>query len=104
MVVPALFVFGDLLVDDGNDNKLSCLAKGNFFPYAYDIDFPRGAATGRFCNGYTFVDALCACVIFWALAAVGGINYASAVGGILDETGQYPWRLERERAREAKLQ
>ncbi|KAG8083357.1 hypothetical protein GUJ93_ZPchr0015g6798 [Zizania palustris] len=90
MVVPVLFVFGDSLVDDINDNKLSCLAKANFFPYTYDIDFPRGAATGRFCNGNTFVDALCACVIFSALAAIGGINYASAAGGILDETGLYP--------------
>ncbi|KAG8086126.1 hypothetical protein GUJ93_ZPchr0010g9094 [Zizania palustris] len=76
MVVPALFVFGDLLVDDCNDNKLSCLAKGNFFPYAYDIDFPPGAATGRFCNGYTPTPSSMHSVIFWALAAVGGINYA----------------------------
>ncbi|KAL5219858.1 hypothetical protein ABZP36_024571 [Zizania latifolia] len=93
--VSALFVFGDSLVDDGNDNELSCLAKANFFPYG--IDFPQGAATGRFCNGKTFVDALCDLLgldylpPFATTSSLlsGGVNYASAAGGILDETGQH---------------
>ncbi|KAG8079123.1 hypothetical protein GUJ93_ZPchr0007g4179 [Zizania palustris] len=94
--VPALFVFGDSLVDDGNDNELSCLAKANFFPYG--IDFPQGAATGRFCNGKTFVDALCDLLgmdylppftTTSSLLSGAGVNYASAAGGILDETGQH---------------
>jgi hypothetical protein len=56
--VPALFVFGDSLVDDGNNNALaSALVKANYFPYG--LDFLGGAPTGRFCNGKTVIDALC---------------------------------------------
>jgi hypothetical protein len=52
---PALFVFGDSLIDSGNNNNLASLAKANYFPYG--IDFADGP-TGRFCNGYTIVDEL----------------------------------------------
>ena len=52
---PALFVFGDSLIDSGNNNNLASLAKANYFPYG--IDFAAGP-TGRFCNGYTIVDEL----------------------------------------------
>uniref|UniRef100_A0A0E0JTV4 GDSL esterase/lipase n=1 Tax=Oryza punctata TaxID=4537 RepID=A0A0E0JTV4_ORYPU len=99
-VPAALFVFGDSLVDDGNNNALSCLAKANFFPYG--VDFLRGVATGRFCNGNTFVDALCDLLGVdylppFATTTTGlnstslftGVNYASAAGGILDETGHH---------------
>lgn len=51
----ALFVFGDSLVDNGNNNFLSSMAKSNYYPYG--IDSNRGA-TGRFSNGDTFVDYL----------------------------------------------
>lgn len=53
--VAALFVFGDSLVDVGNNNFLSSLAKANYYPYG--IDFPAGPS-GRFTNGETFVDML----------------------------------------------
>ena len=61
---PALFVFGDSLIDSGNNNNLASLAKANYFPYG--IDFAAGP-TGRFCNGYTIVDELgkCACLNLW---------------------------------------
>lgn len=52
--VPALFVFGDSLVDVGNNNYLSSIAKANYFPYGVDNFGP----TGRFSNGKTFVDIL----------------------------------------------
>uniref|UniRef100_K3YLX9 GDSL esterase/lipase n=1 Tax=Setaria italica TaxID=4555 RepID=K3YLX9_SETIT len=62
---PALFVFGDSLIDSGNNNNLASLAKANYFPYG--IDFTAGP-TGRFSNGYTIVDELGtyvrACVLF----------------------------------------
>jgi phospholipase/lecithinase/hemolysin len=32
-----MFVFGDSLVDNGNNKKLHSIAKGNYMPY--DIDF-----------------------------------------------------------------
>ena len=53
--VPAMFVFGDSLVDPGNNNNLITLARADYEPYG--IDFPAGA-TGRFCNGGTVVDYL----------------------------------------------
>ncbi|KAL0914107.1 hypothetical protein M5K25_017611 [Dendrobium thyrsiflorum] len=53
--VPAMFVFGDSLVDPGNNNQLLTMAKANFRPHG--IDFPEGP-TGRFCNGGTVVTKL----------------------------------------------
>ncbi|XVF59817.1 hypothetical protein PTKIN_Ptkin07bG0306300 [Pterospermum kingtungense] len=46
--IPAIFVFGDSIVDPGNNNNLKTIAKGNFLPYGQD--FPTGP-TGRFSNG-----------------------------------------------------
>ncbi|QCD89030.1 zeta-carotene desaturase [Vigna unguiculata] len=94
--VPALFVFGDSLVEVGNNNFLNTMAKANFFPYG--IDFPR-AATGRFSNGRSLID------FFGEMLGVSspppfadpsttgsrilnGVNYASAASGILDESGR----------------
>jgi hypothetical protein len=54
--VPAMFVFGDSLVDVGNNNFLSSLAKSNYFPYG--CDFKTGTPSGRFSNGETFSDML----------------------------------------------
>jgi len=51
--VPALFVFGDSLVEVGNNNFLNTLARANFYPYG--IDFNQGA-TGRFSNGRSLID------------------------------------------------
>lgn len=53
--VPAMFAFGDSLIDVGNNNYLSSLAKSNYYPYG--CDFGAGP-TGRFSNGRTFVDLL----------------------------------------------
>lgn len=53
--VPGLFIFGDSLVDNGNNNGILTLARANYMPYG--IDFPQGT-TGRFTNGRTFVDIL----------------------------------------------
>ena len=53
--VPALFIFGDSLVDNGNNNAILTLARANYRPYG--IDFPQGT-TGRFTNGRTYVDVL----------------------------------------------
>lgn len=53
--VPAMFVFGDSLTDNGNNNDLASFAKANYYPYG--IDF-AGGPTGRFSNGYTIVDEI----------------------------------------------
>ncbi|KAK6924515.1 GDSL lipase/esterase [Dillenia turbinata] len=47
--LPALIVFGDSIVDPGNNNDLLTLAKCNYPPYGKD--FIDGKATGRFSNG-----------------------------------------------------
>ncbi|XXG86242.1 hypothetical protein AAC387_Pa11g1174 [Persea americana] len=48
-LVPALIVFGDSIVDPGNNNKLSTIVKCNFPPYGKD--FTQHIPTGRFSNG-----------------------------------------------------
>ncbi|GLU04606.1 hypothetical protein SLE2022_217440 [Rubroshorea leprosula] len=47
--VPALIVFGDSIVDAGNNNNINTLIKCDFAPYGRD--FKGGLATGRFSNG-----------------------------------------------------
>ncbi|RLN17439.1 hypothetical protein C2845_PM02G13710 [Panicum miliaceum] len=53
---PALFVFGDSIVDPGNNNALTTLIRCNFPPYGQD--FPGHSATGRFSNGRVPSDIL----------------------------------------------
>jgi hypothetical protein len=53
--VPCYFVFGDSLVDNGNNNVIVSLARANYPPYG--IDF-AGGPTGRFSNGVTTVDVI----------------------------------------------
>ncbi|CAL5205788.1 unnamed protein product [Lathyrus oleraceus] len=47
--IPALLVFGDSIMDTGNNNFKKTVARSNFAPYG--IDFPGRVATGRFSNG-----------------------------------------------------
>ena len=47
--IPAVIVFGDSIVDAGNNNDLQTLIRCNFLPYGQDFD--GGVPTGRFCNG-----------------------------------------------------
>uniref|UniRef100_A0A2N9I7T4 GDSL esterase/lipase n=1 Tax=Fagus sylvatica TaxID=28930 RepID=A0A2N9I7T4_FAGSY len=92
--VPCFFIFGDSLVDNGNNNRILTLARANYRPYG--IDFPQGA-TGRFTNGRTYVDALAQLLGFpnyippysrtRGPALLRGVNYASGAAGIRDETG-----------------
>lgn len=46
--IPALYVFGDSLVDSGNSNNAKSLP--------YGLDFDGGKPTGRCTNGKTVVD------------------------------------------------
>ncbi|PON89370.1 Lipase [Trema orientale] len=47
--VPAVFVFGDSIVDPGNNNHVKTIVKCDFPPYGRD--FIGGMPTGRFSNG-----------------------------------------------------
>lgn len=49
-LVPALFIFGDSIVDVGNNNHLLTIVKSNFPPYGRDF-LAQHQPTGRFCNG-----------------------------------------------------
>uniref|UniRef100_A0ACD5U0T9 Uncharacterized protein n=1 Tax=Avena sativa TaxID=4498 RepID=A0ACD5U0T9_AVESA len=93
--VPCYFVFGDSLVDNGNNNGIVSIARANYPPYG--IDF-AGGPTGRFSNGLTTVDAISRLLGFddfippFAGASsdqlITGVNFASAAAGIREETGQ----------------
>ncbi|KAK9162035.1 hypothetical protein Syun_002937 [Stephania yunnanensis] len=93
-LVPCFYVFGDSLVDNGNNNGILTLARANYMPYG--IDFPQGV-TGRFTNGRTIVDGLAQLLGFPLFvppysstrgrALLRGVNYASGASGIRDETG-----------------
>jgi hypothetical protein len=47
--IAAVYIFGDSIVDPGNNNHRLTEAKANFPPYGQD--FPGGVPTGRFSNG-----------------------------------------------------
>ncbi|KAF5195578.1 GDSL esterase/lipase [Thalictrum thalictroides] len=98
-MVPALFVFGDSLVDVGNNNHLSLsIAKANF-PHN-GVDFVGKKATGRFSNGKNAADFLADKVGLPSSppylsirsasnktnAFIGGVSFASGGAGILDGT------------------
>ncbi|KAG0473698.1 hypothetical protein HPP92_015047 [Vanilla planifolia] len=93
---PAMFIFGDSLIDNGNNNFIPTIAKANYLPYGIDLGFP----TGRFCNGLTVTDygaqllGLRIPVPYLSLQSktaeiINGVNYASAAAGILDATGSH---------------
>ncbi|KAL7604277.1 GDSL esterase/lipase At1g29670 [Lactuca sativa] len=94
--VPCYFIFGDSLVDNGNNNHLVTFAKAIYLPHG--IDFSSGP-TGRFCNGRTFADFMAEHLGFnsrippFALSngsdILLGLNYASAAAGIRSETGHH---------------
>ncbi|KAG4385393.1 hypothetical protein GLYMA_12G083902v4 [Glycine max] len=53
-LVPAMFTFGDSIVDVGNNNHQLTIVKANFPPYGRD--FENQYRTGRFCNGKLATD------------------------------------------------
>ncbi|KAL6988969.1 hypothetical protein U1Q18_014719, partial [Sarracenia purpurea var. burkii] len=52
----AFFVFGDSLVDSGNNNFLVTTARADAPPYG--IDYPTRRPTGRFSNGLNIPDLI----------------------------------------------
>ncbi|WOG86529.1 hypothetical protein DCAR_0205740 [Daucus carota subsp. sativus] len=94
--VPCYFIFGDSIVDNGNNNGLVTQAKVNYPPYG--VDFPGGIATGRFSNGENTADIIGKLLGFanytppFATARgreiLEGVNYGSGGAGIRAETGR----------------
>ncbi|XP_057794884.1 GDSL esterase/lipase EXL1-like [Salvia miltiorrhiza] len=56
MTIPAVYAFGDSIVDQGNNNLIKTLIYCNFLPYGQD--FPGGFPSGRFTNGKTPPDLI----------------------------------------------
>lgn len=52
----AFFVFGDSLVDSGNNDYLITTARADSYPYG--IDYPTRRPTGRFSNGLNIPDLI----------------------------------------------
>ncbi|KAL5557159.1 hypothetical protein UlMin_039395 [Ulmus minor] len=96
----ASFIFGDSLVDAGNNNYLSTLSKANIKPNGIDFKASGGNPTGRYTNGRTIGDIVGEelgtpdyAMPFLAPNTTGkallyGVNYASGGGGILNATGR----------------
>ncbi|XAR73942.1 Triacylglycerol lipase [Bertholletia excelsa] len=96
----ASFIFGDSLVDCGNNNYLPTLSRANIQPNGIDFKASGGNPTGRYTNGRTIGDIIGEelgqphyAVPFLAPNSTGkailyGVNYASGGGGILNATGR----------------
>ncbi|PHT31995.1 hypothetical protein CQW23_28332 [Capsicum baccatum] len=92
----AFFVFGDSLVDNGNNNYLVTSARADSPPYG--IDYPTHRVTGRFSNGLNMPDIISEqlgmepTLPYLAPELTGerllvGANFASAAVGILNDKG-----------------
>ncbi|KAL9234967.1 hypothetical protein vseg_009775 [Gypsophila vaccaria] len=92
----AFFVFGDSLVDNGNNNYLATTARADSPPYG--IDYPNRRPTGRFSNGRNIPDIISEILgteptlPYLSPELNGpkllvGANFASAGVGILNDTG-----------------
>lgn len=100
--VTAMYVFGDSLVDVGNNNYLKVsLAKANF-PHN-GVDFPTGKPTGRFSNGKNAADFIAAklglptAVPYLSImksksgntdALISGVSFASGGAGVFNGTDE----------------
>ncbi|CAM0908660.1 unnamed protein product [Alopecurus aequalis] len=100
-LVNAVYVFGDSLVDVGNNDYLPAPAPRANRPYGMDLP---GRPTGRFTNGYNLADVISQRLGFETSpqaylsmlphqrVQIGlcqiGANYASGGSGILDTTGK----------------
>ncbi|KAL5218592.1 hypothetical protein ABZP36_019276 [Zizania latifolia] len=98
-LVPGVMIFGDSVVDAGNNNRLPTLVRADFPPYGRDFPATH-APTGRFCNGKLATDYTVENLGFstYPPAYLGqeaqsdnrtllhGANFASGASGYLDVT------------------
>lgn len=54
----ASFIFGDSLVDAGNNNYFQTLSRANVVPNGIDFQASGGSPTGRYTNGRTIGDII----------------------------------------------
>ncbi|KAJ9540654.1 hypothetical protein OSB04_027160 [Centaurea solstitialis] len=96
----ASYIFGDSLVDAGNNNFLPTLSRANIKPNGIDFKPSGGKPTGRYTNGRTIGDIVGEELgqRYYAVpfldpnstgeAILHGVNYASGGGGIMNATGR----------------
>uniref|UniRef100_A0ACD5W7E9 Uncharacterized protein n=1 Tax=Avena sativa TaxID=4498 RepID=A0ACD5W7E9_AVESA len=94
-MVPAMVIFGDSMVDVGNNNYLDSIGKANAPPYGRD--FKDHVATGRYCNGKLPIDIIAERLGFSSYPAaylspqasgqnlLTGVNLASGGSGFYDD-------------------
>ncbi|CAI0433649.1 unnamed protein product [Linum tenue] len=92
----AFFVFGDSLVDSGNNNYLATTARADSPPYG--VDYPTRRPTGRFSNGLNIPDLISERIgqsepplpylspELTGRRLLNGANFASAGIGVLNDT------------------
>ncbi|KAL9258284.1 GDSL esterase/lipase-like protein [Drosera capensis] len=97
----AVFIFGDSIVDAGNNNHFLTTCRSNFPPYGRI--FPGGVATGRFSDGMLpsdfFAQEFGVKTIVPAYLdpsltiddMLTGVNFASAFLGFISETSTYKY-------------
>ncbi|PON56138.1 Lipase [Parasponia andersonii] len=97
-LVPGLMIFGDSVVDVGNNNYLYTIVKANFPPYGRD--FVTHKPTGRFCNGKLATDFTAEYLGFTSYPPaylsqeakgknlLTGANFASGASGYYDRTAE----------------
>ncbi|GJY63308.1 GDSL esterase/lipase-like protein [Tanacetum coccineum] len=81
--VPCYFIFGDSLVDSGNNNDLDTAAKANYPPYG--CDFPEGV-NGQLLGFQKFTPPYNTAT---NEDLTTGVNYGSGSAGILEDTGSH---------------
>lgn len=66
----ASYIFGDSLVDAGNNNYLPTLSKANIKPNGIDFKASGGNPTGRYTNGRTIGDIVGKLDLFFSLTQI----------------------------------
>ena len=64
----AFFVFGDSLVDSGNNNYLATTARADYPPNG--IDYPTHRPTGRFSNGFNLPDIISEFIVLISISSL----------------------------------
>ncbi|KAJ7295623.1 hypothetical protein O6H91_02G031000 [Diphasiastrum complanatum] len=114
--MPVLYIFGDSIVDSGNNNYLFTIAKSNYLPYGKDFDTHK--PTGRFSNGRLVPDFLASYMgvpfpspyLAPDTDIHQGANFASAGSGYLTSTGEamgilsFPKQVQNFQAMKQRLQ
>ncbi|XP_050211676.1 GDSL esterase/lipase At2g30310-like [Mercurialis annua] len=96
---PAIFFFGDSILDTGNNNYIRTIFKANYRPYGKDLN--GGVPTGRFSNGKLIPDMLASALKIKDTVPpyfdpnltnsdlITGVNFASSSAGFDERTSLF---------------